>query len=61
VDEEHAWQSSEPEIVAEFLAAREITRRVQEGEDVGPGDIGDAVASYRNLYEFLLKDHIDLG
>jgi hypothetical protein len=46
---------TEPETVREFTAAREITRRVDAGEDVDPGDIGFAVTSYRELYEILLQ------
>ena len=47
----------EHDIVAEFLEARRITRLVDVGETVDPGDIGAAVASYRNLYEHLTTSH----
>jgi hypothetical protein len=48
----------EHDIVAEFLEARRITRLVESGETVDPGDIGAAVASYRNLYEHLTTNHL---
>ena len=54
--EEAAHQSSDPEIVVEFLEARRITNLVERGEAVDPGDIGAAVTGYRNLYEFLLGE-----
>ncbi|MDQ2984008.1 MAG: hypothetical protein M3R70_08820 [Actinomycetota bacterium] len=50
--EEAALESSEPELVAEFLEARRITRAVEAGE---AADIGAALTAYRNLYEYLLK------
>jgi hypothetical protein len=56
VEEAQASASSEPEIVAEFLEARRITRLVEAGESVDPGDVGAAVTGYRNLYEFLLAE-----
>jgi hypothetical protein len=50
VDEEGV----DPEVLAGFRVAREITRRVEVGEDVGPGEVGQAVGLYRELYEHLL-------
>ena len=47
----------EPELLAEFLEARRITRLVESGEAVDPGDVGAAVAGYRNLYARLLEAH----
>jgi hypothetical protein len=44
----------EREVVADFLAAREVTRRLERGEEVPPGDVAAAVNSYRELYESLL-------
>ncbi|HVV56838.1 MAG TPA: hypothetical protein VHC45_00640 [Gaiellaceae bacterium] len=46
---------SEPETVREFEEARRVTRLVDSGESVDPGDIAAAVNGYRNLYE-LLRD-----
>ena len=44
----------EREVVADFLAAREVTRRWERGEEVLPGDVAAAVNNYRELYESLL-------
>jgi hypothetical protein len=44
----------DPEMMASFRVAREITRRVDAGEDVGPGDVGHAVGLYREIYEHVL-------
>jgi hypothetical protein len=48
----------EREVVAEFLAAREIMRLVEQGsDDISPGDVAAAVNGYRSLYEYLLAEH----
>jgi hypothetical protein len=53
-------ESVDPEVTASLRVAREITRRVDVGEDVGPGDIGHAVSLYRELYEHLLaRERVD--
>jgi len=47
----------EPEIVAEFLAARETTRRLEaDPADVSPGDVAAAVNGYRAVYDHLLAE-----
>jgi hypothetical protein len=57
VDDPVADDGDDPEILAEFRAAREITRRLDSGDDdVGPGDIAAAVNGYRAVYEFLLAE-----
>lgn len=38
----------------EFTAARAITRQVDNGEDVDPGDIAYAVNAYTELYQQLI-------
>jgi hypothetical protein len=48
----------EPELLAEFLEARRITRGIEEGDAVDPGDVGAAVAGYRNLYAQLIDAHL---
>ena len=45
---------AERDLVAEFLGARQVTRLVEQGETVDPGDIAAAVNAYRSLYEELL-------
>jgi hypothetical protein len=43
------------EIVRQFLAAREITRRADAGE-ADPGDVADAIDAYRALYEHVTTE-----
>jgi hypothetical protein len=47
----------EPELLPEFLEARRITRGIEEGDAVDPGDVGAAVAGYRNVYAQLIDAH----
>ncbi len=57
IDDEVVREGNDPEIIAEYLAARETTRRAERDEpDLSPGDVAEAVASYRNLYEYLLEN-----
>jgi hypothetical protein len=52
-----AREGDDREIVAEFLAARELTRLVDQGsEAVSPGDVAAAVNGYRAIYEYLLVE-----
>jgi hypothetical protein len=51
----------DPEVLAGFRVAREITRQVAGGEDVAPGEVGQAVGLYRELYEHLLARVSDEG
>lgn len=55
-DDHAAAEAAEPEIVVEFLEARRITRLVELGEAVDPGDIGAAVNGYRTLYRRLIDE-----
>jgi hypothetical protein len=55
--EEEAPDAADPQLVAEFLEARRITKLVEAGETVGPSDIGAAITGYRGLYELLLGEH----
>ncbi len=48
-------EGADPDVVAEFLEARRITRLADEGGTVDPGDVGAAVTAYRNLYHYLLE------
>jgi hypothetical protein len=56
IDTERSREFAEPEVVAEFVEARRITRLVEAGGEVAPGDVGAAVIGYRNLYEYLLTN-----
>jgi hypothetical protein len=57
LDDPVVVQGDERDIVAEFLAARETTRLVEEGaEGVSPGDVAAAVNGYRAVYESLMAE-----
>jgi hypothetical protein len=58
VDEKHEFEAPEAEIIKEFFEARRVTRLVEEGEQVDPGDIGAAVAGYRNVYDSLTERYV---
>ena len=51
----------DPEIVVSFLSARAVTRQVDRGGDVDPGDIAQAINDYRDLYYHLLNREVDLS
>jgi len=57
LEEPVAREGEDREVVAEFLAAREITRLVESAsDDVSPGDVAAAVNGYRSLYEHLTAE-----
>jgi hypothetical protein len=46
----------EREVVAEFLAAREITQLIERDQgDIGPGDVAAAINGYRAVFEYLVS------
>lgn len=47
--------TAEHETTREFANARAITRQVDHGEDVDPGDVAYAVNAYTELYRQLLE------
>jgi hypothetical protein len=50
-------EGEEREIVAEFLAAREIKEAYERGsEELSPGDIAAAVNDYRELFDYLVSN-----
>jgi hypothetical protein len=49
---------AERDLVAELLMARQVTRLVEQGETVDPGDIAAGVNAYRSLYEELLSAYL---
>jgi len=59
LEEREAQNETEPETVRQFVEARRITRRVGDGEEVDPGDVGFAVNAYRELYGVLLESGLD--
>ena len=56
VDDPVASDGTEPEVLAEFRAARETTRMLERGDAVGPGDVAAAVNGYRAVYDHLLSE-----
>lgn len=57
LDDPVAADGDDPEIVAEFRAARETTRLLDAGADgVSPGDVAAAINGYRAVYEHLLSE-----
>jgi hypothetical protein len=51
----------DPEITASFRAAHEVAAQVDRGETVDPGDIGQAITLYREIYERVLASEADLS
>ena len=50
-------EGEEREVVAEYLAAREISDMVERGDEaVGPGDVGAAINGLRSLFDFVLVE-----
>jgi hypothetical protein len=54
-DEPVAVEGIDPELVAGFSAASEVTRRVEAGEEVERGDLDSAAGTLRALYEHLVE------
>src|SRR5438105_3484898 len=49
-------EGEEREVVAEFLAAREITEAFERGsEELSPGDVAAAINGYRAVFEHLVS------
>jgi hypothetical protein len=45
----------DPDIVRQFLAARELARLAEQGE-ADPEDVVSALEGYRDIYEYLVTD-----
>lgn len=56
LDDPVTAEGDDRDVVAEFEAAREITRAVEQGKDVEKEDIDRAIANYRSLYEYLIEE-----
>ncbi len=56
IDDPVAREGEEREVVAEYVAARETSDRVERGEDVGPGDVAAAVNGFRAVYDYLVEE-----
>ena len=51
-----ATEGSDPELLAEYVAGKEVVDRLDRGETVDPGDIASVVGGYRSLFEFLINE-----
>jgi hypothetical protein len=49
-----ARSGEEREVVAEFVAARDVANMVERDEDVDPGDIASAINGLQSLHDYLL-------
>jgi hypothetical protein len=47
---------SERAVVADYLAARETSDRVERGDAVDPGDVGAAIVNLRELFELVVDE-----
>jgi hypothetical protein len=57
LDDSVAREGDDREVVAEFLAAREMTQLLRDDPDaVSPGDVAAAVNGYRSLYQYLIEE-----
>jgi hypothetical protein len=57
IDDPVAVEGDDRDVVTEFLAARETTRRVEDdADDIDPGDIAAAVNGYREIFEYLIEE-----
>jgi hypothetical protein len=54
-DDPVAAGGDEPEILANFRAASELTRLSESGADISPGDVAQAIQDYRLVYETLIE------
>jgi hypothetical protein len=51
-----ANDGDDPEILADFRAAHDVTLRLEQGLDVEPDDVSMAVEDYRAVFEFLVAE-----
>jgi hypothetical protein len=57
IDDPVVSEGDDRDVVQEFLAARETTRRVDADEDdIDPGDIAAAVNGYRSIFDYLIEE-----
>jgi hypothetical protein len=50
-----ASQGDEVEMLAPYAAVQEVAAAIREGEDVDPGDLGQAIEDVREIYESLIE------
>jgi hypothetical protein len=62
LDDPVVREGDEREVVAEFLAAREITQLAERDDDgVGPGDVAAAINGYRAVYDYIVSNRTGPG
>jgi len=62
IDDPVIREGDEREVVAEFLAAREITQLAERGADgIGPGDVAAAINGYRAVYDYVISNRTGPG
>jgi hypothetical protein len=56
-DDPVAREGEEREVVAEYLAAREITVALERGsEDLSPGDVAAAINGFRAVFDYIVAN-----
>ena len=55
-ENEVATEGADPELLAEYVAGKDVVARLERDEEVDPGDIASVVGGYRSLYEFLTRE-----
>ncbi len=55
-DDLAATEGADPELLAEYVAGKEVVDRLERDEPVDPGDIASVVGGYRSLFEFLTAE-----
>ena len=54
-------EQAEVEVLDSYRTAHETKLLIDRGEDFDPGDVGQAIGLYREIYETLLNSDIDLS
>ena len=47
--------SENDELIAAYESARESSDRIERGEDIDPGDVGNAIVNLRSVYEAVVE------
>jgi hypothetical protein len=57
IDDPVVRAGDEREVVAEYLAAHEITEAVERGsEELSPGDVAAAINGFRAIYDYVIAE-----
>jgi hypothetical protein len=51
----------DPEVLGSYRAAHEVRLLLDRGEDFDPGDVGQAIGLYREIFQHLLNREVDLS